>query len=149
MMQAQVERNLYALAESEPVKIQPGQKVRVLYSLSYKVADTATLSIWGSLYTKTLGAVNRIEQAQTKTTITLEKSITGQTYEDFLDITVGAGVKAGQYGLIVELPGFENAAATIDDCIEVAGTPGIMEMLPALMTMMMLGMVVPMMEEAE
>jgi len=148
-MRAPVVSNLYAQAESQPVKIQPGQKVRVLYSFSYKVADITTLPIWGSLYTKTLGAVNRIEQAQTKTTITLEKSITWQTYEDFLDITVGAGVKAGQYGLIVELPGFENAKTMIDDCIEVAGTPGIMEMLPALMTMMMLGMVVPMMEETE
>jgi len=148
-MQLQVGNSLYTLAEGEPVKIQPGQKVRVLYSFSYKVADTASLLVWGSLYTRNLGAVNRIELAQTKTTITLDKALTWQTYQSSIEIDVGAGIKAGLYGLIVEFPGFENAQAMIDDCIEVAGAPSISDMLPALMAVMMLGMIMPMMEEAE
>ncbi len=146
-MQVQVGGNIYTLGEGQPLQIQAGQTLRVFYSFSYKAADTATVPIWASLYTRTLGVVNREEQAQTKTTITLDKSITWQTYEGSIDINVGTGVNAGLYGLIVELPGFEGAEAKVDDCIEVTAGFDWTQMIGLMVVVMMMGMIMPMMEE--
>ena len=143
-MQVQVGSNVYELVEGQPLQIQSGQTLRVFYSFSYKVAETSSVPVWGSLYQKTLGIVNRVGQAQTKTTITLDTSLAWQTYQGQIDITVGSDVKAGIYGLIVELPGFENAEARVDDCIEVIQSSGITEWIGPLIMIAMMGMMVQM-----
>jgi hypothetical protein len=141
-MQVQVGNYVYTLAGGQPLKIQAGQKLRVFFSFSYKVAETTTIPIWGSLYQKTIGVINRVEKAQTKATITLEKSVDWQTYQGQIDIGIDSKVEAGMYGLIVELPGLKDAEAKIDDCIEVTAAPGITEWVgPLLMFGLMAGMV--------
>jgi hypothetical protein len=143
-MQVQVGGNVYDLVEGQPLQIQSGQMLRVFYSFSYKVAETTSVPLWGSLYQKTLGIVNRVGQAQTKTTMTLDTSLSWQTYQGQIDINIGSGVKAGVYGIIVELPGFEDAEARIDDCIEVTAASGITEWMGPLIMIAMMGMMVQM-----
>ena len=143
-MQVQVGSNVYELVEGQPLQIQSGQTLRVFYSFSYKVSQTTSVPVWGSLYQKTLGIVNRVGQAQTKTTMTLDTSLSWQTYQGQIDINIGSGVKAGVYGIIVELPGFEDAEARIDDCIEVIQSSGITEWMGPLIMIAMMGMMVQM-----
>jgi hypothetical protein len=141
-MLVQVGNNLYTLAAGQALKIQAGQKMRAFFSFSYKVAERASLPIWASLYQKTAGVINRVEKAQTKTLITLEAATDWQTYQGQIDISIDSKVAAGIYGLIVELPGFENAEAKIDDCIEVTAAPSITEWVgPLLVLGLMAGMV--------
>ena len=141
----QIGNTLYPLVEGQPLLIQAGQTLRVFYAFKYKMPETTGASIWASLYQKVVGVVNRAGQAQTKTSITLDTAIAWQIYQGQIDITIGSGVKAGVYGLIVELPGRSGAEAKIDDCIEVTAAPGIAEWIGPLIVIAMMGMMVPMM----
>lgn len=141
------ETSLSALANGEMVELQTGDTLRVGYSFSYKVAEEATIPVWASLYGRTLGAINRVERAQTKRTITLDSSLSWKSYEGSIDIMVG-DVSAGVYGLILEVPGAgDEAQHTIDDAVSVQGTPGILDLLPMLLMVMVMGMVTSAMEE--
>lgn len=146
-MQVQLGGALYTLQEGLPLPIEAGQVLRVFYSFSYRVADTITVPVWASLYTVTpvIGTVNRVDQAQVKGVITLEQAIDWQKYQGQADIAVGSGVKAGVYGLMVELPGFEDMAARVDDCIEIAAAPGVTDWIGPLMMIAVMGMMVQMM----
>jgi len=146
-MQVHVGGNIYTLVEGQPLQIQAGQTLRVFFSFSYKVAETTTIPIWASLFQRIAGMVNRVEAAQTKTTITLDTAIAWQTCQGYVDIAIGSGVKAGLYGLIVELPGFEEAEESIDECIEVTAAPGMTEWVGPLIMIAMMGMMAPMMGE--
>jgi len=143
-MLVQVAGNLYTMVEEQTIQIQAGQTLRVYYSFSYKVAEATSIPVWGSLYQKTAGILNRVDQAQTKTTITLDKALDWQSYQGQIDIVVGSDMKAGIYGLIVELPDFENADSTIDDCIEITAAPGMTEWIGPLIMIDMMGMEVQM-----
>jgi len=146
-MQVQVGSYLYTLVEGQPLQIQAGQTLRVFFSFSYKVAETTTVPAWASLYQRVAGIVNRVEAAQTKTTITLDKAIAWQTFEGYVDVAIGSGVKPGVYGLIVELPGFADAEERIDDCIEVTAAPSMMEWIGPLLMIGMMGMMAGVMAE--
>jgi hypothetical protein len=143
-MLVQVGSNLYNLAEGELLQIQAGQTLRVFYSFNYKVAEVTTLPIWASLYQKTLGLVNRVESAQTKTSRTLDTALEWQTCDGQIDIAIGSDVQAGVYGLIVEVPGFAEAEARLDDCLEVTSAPGMASWIGPLMMIAMMGMMVQM-----
>jgi len=143
-MQVQAGANVYTLVAGQPLQVPAGGTLRVFYSFSYKVAETATVPIWASLYQKTLGVVNRVGAAQTKTTVTLDAAIAWQTYEGYVDVAIGSGVKAGVYGLIVELPGFKDAEERIDDCIEVTAAPSMFEWVGPLIMIGMMGMMAQM-----
>ncbi len=149
-MQVQVGGNVYTLAEGQPVQVQAGQTIRVFFSFKYKVADQTSVPVWASLYQYTVGVVDRVAWAQTKGTVTLEKSIDWQVYQGQIDIAVGSGGKAGLYGLTAEIPGFKDAEAKIDNCIEVAAAPGLMDMItPMLLMLLMMGMMQMMPKEFE
>lgn len=126
--------------EGQALKIQAGQTLRVSYSFSYKVTNQVSVPLWASLYARTAGILNRIGQAQAKTLITLEPSFDWQTYQGQVDIAVGTGVGAGTYGLIVELPGFRDAEAKLENVIEVTPAPGLVDMIAPLLAIAVLGM---------
>lgn len=130
---------LYPLVAGQPLKIQVGQTVRVLYSFSYKVVEATSVPVWASLYTYTAGILNRLGQAQTKSTITLDKSLTWQTYQGQIDIAVGK-MNAGVYGLIVELPGFTGAEAKADNAIDVAAAAGLTDIIAPVLVIAVMGM---------
>ena len=142
---AQVGNALYPLTEGQPLPISVGETIKVFYAFSYRMPEKTTVRIWASLYNYTLGVLNRQEKAQTKQTITLGEALEWKPYEGEIDIEVGE-ISSGTYGLICELPDFD-AEHHIDDCIEVAAAPGILDILPLLMAVMMMGMIMPMMEE--
>ncbi|MBC8477191.1 MAG: hypothetical protein H8D49_02495 [Dehalococcoidia bacterium] len=141
-MQVQVGNYIYPLVEGQPLQIPAGSTLRVFYSFSYKVAETTTVPVWAALYTKTpvIGSRIAVEQAQRKTTITLDTAIAWQTYQGQIEFTIGSGVKPGVYGLGVESSGFKDAGDYIDDCIEVTAAPGMTEWMGPLMMIAMLGM---------
>lgn len=145
----QVGNNIYPLTEGQPLGIRVGETIRVFFSFKYKMPERENVGIWASLYQYTAGVLNRQGKAQTKGTITLDKSIEWKDYSGYIDITIG-NISAGTYGLIVELPGRENAEAKIDDCIEVAGAPDILsQILPLVIMVVLMGMVTSMMGEGE
>ena len=150
-MQVQVAGNVYSLTEGEPLPIQAGQTLRVLYAFSYKVVEQTAVPIKAALYTKlpswTLPFKPRkdVEDAKTETTITLDASVEWRSYQGQIDIAVGSGVGAGVYGLAVESPGFEGAGDYIDDCIEVPGAGGIASWIGPIIMIAMMGMVMQMM----
>ena len=147
--QVQVGNTLYPLVEGQPLPIAVGEILRVFYSFSYKLPEASDVRIWASFYNYTIGILNRKESAQTKQTITLEKALDWKDYSGEIDILVG-DISPGIYGLICELPGY-NIDERIDNCLEVAGVPSIMDMMgPLLVLGLMAGMVsmmAPMMEE--
>ncbi len=140
----QVGNNLIPLVEGQPLPVQAGETLRVSYSFKYRLPVQATVPLWASLYQTT-----RVEAAQTKTTIILERATDWQDYQGQVDIDIGSSVPTGTYGLIVELPGYKDAEVQVDDCLAVAGSPGLMtgltEWLGPLMMMAMMGMMMQMM----
>lgn len=143
--QVQVGNVLYPLVEGQPLPIAVGDTLKVFYSFDYRMPNAADIQIWASLYKYTLGILNREEKAQTKLTVTLEKALDWKDYSGEIDILVG-DINPGIYGLICELPGY-NVDESIDDCLEVAAIPGIMDMMMPLLTMglmmVMMGMIAP------
>jgi len=145
-MQVQVGSFIYPLTMGQPLPVPAGSSLRVFYSFSYKVEDTTPVSLWASLYSGHWlpgVEINRVEQAQTKTTITLDRALDWQTYQGYVDINIGSGVKAGVYGLLVELRGFTDD--TVNDCLEVTAAPGITEWVGPLIMLALLGMMIPVM----
>ncbi len=136
----QVGNSLFPLVEGQPLPVQAGQTLRVFYSFKYKMPEQVTAPLWASLSQAT-----RVEQAQTKTTITLERATAWQDCQGQVDIAIGSNVKTGIYGLIVELPGYKDAEARIDDCIAVQGAPGMTEWLGPFIMIAMMGMMAQMM----
>ncbi|GAJ16191.1 unnamed protein product [marine sediment metagenome] len=147
--QVQVGNVLYPLVEGQPLPIAVGETLRVFYSFNYRMPNAADVRIWASLYKYTLGILNRKENAQTKQTVTLEKALDWKDYSGEIDIPVG-DIDPGIYGLICELPGYD-VEDSIDDCLEVAAAPGIMDMIGPLLVIglmaVMVSMMTPMMEE--
>ena len=142
----QIGSNIYPLVEGEPIQVKVGETIRVFYSFKYMMPEADDVAIWASLYKYTLGVLNRSANAQTKSTIPLEKTTIWKDFSGSIDITIGS-ISGGTYGLIVELPGRGDAEGKIDDCVEVEGATGIMEIIPAMIMIMMMGMIMPMMDE--
>lgn len=134
---------LSPMATGQPLQIQIGQKLRISFSFSYKVAETTTIPVWASLYRYTAGILDRSSLAQTKGSITLDRAIDRETLQGQVDIAVG-NVSPGLWGLILEVPGFEGAQAKIDDSIEVVPAPGMTEWITPMITIAMLGMMAQM-----
>lgn len=136
---------LYPLAAGQPLPIGVGQTLRVFYSFNYKVAETTSVEVWASLYAGL--PEGRVETAQNKQTITLDRSLDWKPYEGEIDILVSQGTAPGAYGLVVEVHGYPEAKAYIPDCIQVTGFDWTGMIGMALMLGMM-GMVVMGMKEA-
>lgn len=142
-LQVQVGNVLYPLIEGQPLPFKVGETIRVFYAFKYMMPQTTGVEIWASLYSYTLGILDREEKAQTKQEITLEKALEWKDFTGEIDITIGK-IGSGTYGLILELP--ENDVEDkIDGCIEVTAPPGIMEMIGPLLMLGLMVLVVSMM----
>ena len=149
-MLVQIGNNFYSLAEGLALPIQAGSTLRVFYSVNYKIAQTDSVPLWASLYTRTplIGTINRVGAAQTKTSVLLKTALDWETYTGQVEIQIPSGLKAGTYGLIVESPGFKDGEDKIDDCLEVMAAPGLTEWMGPLMMLAMMGLVTQMMVPA-
>jgi hypothetical protein len=138
-----VETSLSALAAGEQVQLGPGDTLRVNLTFNYAVAQAITVTLWGALG---LGLGRDIESFKD---IDLEAAVTPKTWSGYIDIPIPASGKTnGTYWLQVEIKGYPETQTRVDGAVVISGMPGgILDMLPALVVVMMLGMIMPMMEE--
>ena len=66
-MQVLIRGQVYTLTEGVPVQVAVGETIRVFYSFQYRALQGATVQLWASLYRYSLGVLDRMAQAQTKT----------------------------------------------------------------------------------
>jgi len=139
--QVVVGNTLYPLIEGQPVQFTAGDTLKILYSFKYKMPEQmAGVRVWASCYRYTLGILNRASDAQTKGTIILEKAEDWTVFSGEIDIIIPqkAGIITGLWGLIVELPDYEDVDGNaveehIDNCLEATTPPGIFDMIVPLL----------------
>lgn len=146
-----VNTSLAALAAGEQVQLSVGETLRVTVSFKYTVAEDTIVTLRACPYQYRLGILDRIEGSCGEADIELGRSTTLKLVEATVDMPVvpaaEGGVADGTYGLIVEILG-TTVEAHIDDCLVISGNPaGITDMLSMVMVVMMMGMMLPMMEE--
>ncbi len=127
-----------------------GETWRVYVSFKYIVPENMTLTLRACPYRRVLGILNRVDGCCGQTELDLATTATPLLKEASVDISFRpdseGGIADGTYGLIAEIVGTD-AEEHIDDCIIVSGNPpGIWEMVPALMIVMMTGMMMNVME---
>lgn len=159
--QAQVGNVLYPLVEGQPLSVVTGDVLKIFFGFRYKIDETSDVAIWASLYKKYTARIDRADDAQTKTVITLEKTFEWKEVSGEIDILIpkvsGAlgglitgGIDEGLWGLIVELPDY-NVDGRIENCIEAIAPPGLFDtigqLIPMLILVMIMGMIMPLMEE--
>jgi len=131
-----------------------GETWRVHASLKYTAPESITVILQAAPYTKVLEIVNRVNSCIGQTQVKLDPAYTPTLKEATVDIyflpEAQGGIADGTYGLIAEVLGTKVFQA-VDNCLIVSGNPaaapGIGDWLPMLMVVMMMGMVMPMMEE--
>jgi len=133
------------LVAGERLELHPGDTLRVGVSFRYTVAQGTTVTLWASLG---LGLGRDIESFKE---ISLEATLTPKTWEGYLDLPIPAsGKKDGTYWLQAEVKGYPETQVRLDNAVAISGmATGIADVLPSLMAVMMMGMVMPVMAEAE
>jgi len=107
------------------------------------VAQAVTVVLWASLG---IGLGRDIESFKE---ISLEATLTGKTWEGYIDIPIPtSGKNNGTYWLQAEIKGYGETQVRINDAVVISGMGGgIIDILGPLMAIMMMGMIMPMMEE--
>ena len=136
-----VETSFAALQAGQQVQLGPGDTLRVNVSFKYVVSRGTTVTLWGWL---ALGAGRDMEAFKE---ITLDATLTPKSWEGYIDIPIpSSGKRDGIYTLGVEVNGTEDK---IPDAVVISGMPtSVWETVPLMMVVMMMGMIMPMMEEA-
>ena len=136
-----VDTSLAAMGAGQQVQLGPGDTLRVNVSFKYVVSRGTTVTLWGWL---ALGFGRDIEAFKE---ITLDATIIPMTWEGYIDIPIPTSGKSdGSYTLGVEVNGTEDK---IPDAVVISGMPtSVWETVPMMMVVMMMGMIMPMMEEA-
>lgn len=128
----------------EPKQFSVGDTIRVTVSFQYTVAQNTTVTLQAVPYQYKLGFLDRIGASAGKKEVSLMAAATPRTVQESIDFTL-KDISAGTYGLLVEVPDTGDQVKQ-DGLIIVVGAFGIMDMIPMLMMVMMLGMVMPMLE---
>jgi hypothetical protein len=132
----------------EPKTFNIGDTVRVTASFVYTVAADTSVTVQAGPYHYIAGILDRIGASFGTTTVALPMALTPTEKQFTVDFKL-SGIDAGTYGLIVEIPGTEFNVKQ-DDVLIVAGAPDILsQIMPIMIMVMMMGMIMPMMEEAE
>jgi hypothetical protein len=129
----------------EPKTFNVGDTVRVTASFVYTVAADTSVTVQAGPYHYIVGILDRIGASFGKTTVDLPMALTPTEKQFTVDFKL-SGIDAGTYGLIVEIPGTEFYAKQDDVLIVVAGIDWT-QIMGIMVVVMMMGMVVPMMEE--
>jgi len=142
-----VTTSLAALQNGEQVELHPGDILRVAVDFDYKIAETTTVTLWGSLG---LGFGRDIENFKE---ITLERALTFQHVEETIDIEIpSSGKTDGTYWLQAEIQGYGDTQVRIDDAVIISGMAEDMwgligAILPLMLMVMMMSMVSGMTKE--
>jgi hypothetical protein len=137
-----VETSVGALAAGEQAQLGPGDTLRVNVSFKYTVSRATTVTLWASLG---LGLGRDIESLKE---ISLEAALTPKTWQGYIDIPIPtSGKKNGTYWLQAEIEGYPETQVRIENAVVITGMPpGLADILPAMVTVMMMGMMVNVME---
>jgi hypothetical protein len=142
-----VETSLAVLAAGEQVQLGPGDTLRVNLNFKYTVAQAITVTLWAALG---LGLGRDIE---TFKEISLEATLTPKTWTGYIDIPIPtSGKKNGTYWLQAEIKSYPETQTRIDNAVVISGMGGgfdLSSIMGIMVVVMMMGMVMPMMEEAE
>jgi hypothetical protein len=146
-----VNMSLGALAAGEQVQLSVRDTLRISLSFKYTAAEATIVTLRACPYHYVAGVIDRIGGSCSETDLELERATTSTLKEATVDMPIvpasEGGVADVTYGLIVEILG-TSMEDHIDDCLVISGNPaggaGIMDMIPVLMMVMMMGM---MMEE--
>jgi len=135
----------------EPKTFNIGDTIRVTASFLYTVGADTSVTVQAGPYQYKLGILDRIGSCFGSTEVSLPKATTPTEKQFTIDFillpSAQGGIKDGTYGLIVEIPGTDFNAKQ-DGVLVVTGNPAsIWDMIPMLVMVMMLGMIMPMMEE--
>jgi len=146
-----VNTSLTALAAGEQVQLSVGDTLRISVSFKYTVAEDTIVTLRACPYQYTLGVLDRIGGSCGEADVELERFTTSKLKEANVDMPIvpasEGGIANGTYGLIAEILGTD-VEDHIDDCLVISGNPaGITDLLPMLIVVMMMGMIMPMMEE--
>jgi hypothetical protein len=139
-----------------PKTFSVGDKVRVTVSFKYTVGVNTTVKMYaGPYYTNILGK-HMVDSCVGSREVSLVAATTPTDQPASVDFTLipkaQGGIEDGTYGLRVWIEG-TNAVAEQDDVITVTGNPSggfdITQMMGLMVMVMMMGMIMPMMEEVE
>ncbi len=136
---------------TEPKEFSVGDTIRVTVGLEYTVGKDTTVTLRACPYHYAAGFVlDRIGSCCGQNSVDLEAALIPTektaTVDFYLLPAAEGGIEDGTYGLIVEVLEADTYAK-LDDVLIISGNPaGIMDMLPMLMVVMMMGMMIPMME---
>lgn len=146
-----VNTSLGALAAGEQVQLSVGDTLWISLSFKYTAAEDTIVTLRACPYHYVVGVIDRIGGSCSETDIELERATTLKLKEATVDMPIvpasEGGIANGTYGLIAEILGTD-VEDHVDDCLVISGNPaGITDILPMLMVVMMMGVIMPMMEE--
>jgi hypothetical protein len=146
-----IQTSFSALASGEQVQLRPGDTLWVSVSFKYTVAEAVTVTLRACPYQYKAGVLDRIGGSCGSAEISLEATLTPKTREATVAMPIvpasQGGIADGTYGLIVEIEGTD-VEQHIDDCLVITGNPAsVWDMIPMMLVVMMMGMIMPMMEE--
>lgn len=143
--------SIVALGSSYEIVV--GETWRVTVVLIYTSPEATTVTLSGCPYQYRLGILDRINSCCGHTTINLEQTFTPVEKTASVDMHFipgsDGGIGDGTYGLMAEVDG---ATVKQDGVLIVSGNPaGMFEtigmLIPMLIIVMMMGMIMPLMEE--
>jgi hypothetical protein len=130
----------------EPKTFDVGDTVRATASFKYTVGADTSVTVQAGPYHYIAGIPDRIGASFGKTTVDLPKALTPTEKQFTVDFKLSE-IDAGTYGLLVEIPGTDFSVKQ-DDVLIVAGAPNILsQIMPIMIMVMVMGMIMPMMEE--
>ncbi len=132
-----------------PFEVEIGETWRVGVTFNYLVLREVTIVLKASPFTRITGILNRVDSLSAQVEVTLppvtELTPVEMTIEMPFFGSSDGGIRDGTYGLIVEILG-TGADAKEDNAIIVSGNPpGLLSLIPSLVTVMIMGMMMNMM----
>lgn len=143
--------SIVALGSSYEIVV--GETWRVSVAFIYTSPEDTVVTLSGCPYQYRLGILDRINSCCGHTTINLEKTLTPTEVTASVDMHFipgsAGGIGNGTYGLMAEVDG---ATAKQDGALIISGNPAglfetIGQLVPMLIIVMMMGIIMPMMEE--
>ena len=143
---------VFAPLALEPKTFNVGDTIRVTASFLYTVGADTSVTVQAGPYQYRLGILDRIGSCFGTTTVSLPKALTPTEKQLTIDFklkpTTEDGIQAGTYGLLVEIPATDFSVKQDDVIVMAGGGFDLMSVMGLMVVTMMMGMIMPMMEEA-
>ncbi len=137
-----------------PKTFNVGDKVRVTVAFKYTAGVNTTVKMYAGPYYTNISGKHMVDPCVGEADVSLIAASTPADKTAMVDFILipkaKGGIENGTYGLRVWIEGTD-AVADADGVLIVTGNAGggILDILPLMMVVMMMGMIMPMMEETE